>query len=58
MNGTKRLKGFANGEDRVASERLVDNHARDAHHGSAPVVALGVELPCLAKKELILTNLK
>mmetsp|Transcript_11970 Transcript_11970/g.31008 ORF Transcript_11970/g.31008 Transcript_11970/m.31008 type:complete len:236 (-) Transcript_11970:298-1005(-) len=39
-----RLEGLANGEDRVAGERLVDEHARDAHHGGAAVVALGVEL--------------
>merc|ERR1712087_474923 len=30
--------------DRVARETLVDHHADDAHHRSAPVVALGVEL--------------
>ena len=30
--------------DRVAGERLVDDHANDAHHRRAAVVALGVQL--------------
>ena len=34
-------------EERVAGERLVDDHADDAHHGGAAVVALGVELELL-----------
>jgi len=51
------LKGLADGEDRVAAERLVDEHAGDAHHGGAAVVALSVELPCLAKDQLLLSNL-
>ena len=32
-------------------------HARDAHHGRAAVVALGVQLPRLAKDQLVLANL-
>lgn len=34
-------------EERVAGERLVDDHADDAHHGGAAVVALRVELELL-----------
>ena len=34
-------------EERVAGERLVDDHADDAHHGGAAVVALGVQLELL-----------
>jgi len=52
-----RLEGLANGEDRVAGERLVDEHARDAHHGGAAVVALGIQLPGLAQEELVLADL-
>ena len=51
------LKCLTNGEDRVASEGLVDEHASDAHHGGAAVVALSVELPRLAKDELLLAGL-
>mmetsp|Transcript_10343 Transcript_10343/g.22522 ORF Transcript_10343/g.22522 Transcript_10343/m.22522 type:complete len:226 (+) Transcript_10343:339-1016(+) len=51
------LQGFADREDGVAGERLVDEHAGDAHHGSAAIVALSVELPRAAEDELLLANL-
>ena len=35
-------------EEWVAGEALVDDHAEDAHHRRAAVVALRVELPLLA----------
>ena len=35
------------GEERVDAERVVDDHAGDAHHGGAAVVALRVELELL-----------
>ena len=38
---------IANGEDGVAGEGLVDEHAGDAHHRRAAVVALGVQLEVL-----------
>lgn len=38
---------LADGEDGVAREALVDEHAGDAHHRGAAVVALGVELELL-----------
>merc|ERR1740127_397283 len=54
---TWRLERLADGEDRVAGQGLVDDHARDAHHRGAAVVALGVELPRLAEDELVLADL-
>ena len=51
------LQRLADREDRVASQRLVDQHTRDAHHGGAAVVALGVELPRAAEEELLLAHL-
>jgi len=52
-----RLQGLADREDGVAREGLVDDHARDAHHRGAAVVALGVKLPRLAEEELLLADL-
>ena len=57
-SSTVGLQGLADREDRVARERLVDEHASDAHHRRAAVVALSVELPRLAEEELLLTDLK
>mmetsp|Transcript_21001 Transcript_21001/g.25810 ORF Transcript_21001/g.25810 Transcript_21001/m.25810 type:complete len:300 (+) Transcript_21001:302-1201(+) len=56
-HGWLRLERLADREDGVAGEGLVDDHASDAHHGSTAVVALSVELPGLAKEELLLANL-
>mmetsp|Transcript_8208 Transcript_8208/g.14390 ORF Transcript_8208/g.14390 Transcript_8208/m.14390 type:complete len:229 (-) Transcript_8208:76-762(-) len=39
-----------NGVDGVASQVLVDDHAEDAHHRSATVVALGVQLVVLDRR--------
>ena len=36
-----------NREERVDAEQIVGDHAGDAHHGGAAVVALGVELELL-----------
>merc|ERR1719454_1106088 len=54
---TSGLERLAEREDGVAREGLVDEHARDAHHRRAAVVALGVELPRLAEDELVLADL-
>ena len=43
-----RLLRHRDREEWVASEALVDEHAEDAHHRRAAVVALRVELPLLA----------
>ena len=43
-----RLRRHRDRPDRVAGEALVDEHAEDAHHRRAAVVALRVELPLLA----------
>merc|ERR1719252_422084 len=43
-----RLNRHRDGEQRVAGEPLVDDHAGDAHHGRTAVVALHVELELLA----------
>ena len=43
-----RLLRHRDREEWVASEALVDDHAEDAHHRRAAVVALRVELPLLA----------
>ena len=52
------LDARADRENRVArAEQLVDEHAGDAHHSGAAVVALGVELPRLAEEELVLSDL-
>merc|ERR1719436_1280719 len=51
------LQGLADREDRVAGERLVDEHASDAHHSSAAIVALGIELPRATQDELLLADL-
>eukprot|EP00964_Phaeocystis_antarctica_P107784 scaffold72451_cov54-Phaeocystis_antarctica.AAC.2 len=45
-----RLRRHRDRPDGVAGERLVDDHAADAHHGSAAVVALGVQLELLARE--------
>ena len=43
-----RLLRHRDREEWVASEALVDEHAEDAHHRRAAVVALRVELPLFA----------
>ena len=43
-----RLLRHRDREEWVAGEALVDDHAEDAHHRRAAVVALRVELPLLA----------
>merc|ERR1712127_588174 len=55
---TKRVsERLADREHWVTAQRLVDEHASDAHHRSATVVALSVQLPRLAQKKLLLSDL-
>ena len=49
-------RGLSQGKDWVPADELMQEHAGDAHHGGAPVVALRVELPGLAEEELVLAN--
>ena len=52
-----RLLRHRDREEWVASEALVDDHAEDAHHRRAAVVALGVELPGPPEDELVFADL-